>query len=771
VTLDVQSHGGGGLAGAMVELGDGRRFVADAAGRVTVPVEEPLVAQVIAPGHLGEPVVLAPTDVIAPVAVALWPDDGETVILHAAGDVMFGRRFEAPERGQPLVPREDAAEGARRVVAAVAPLVAAADLTTVNLETVLTDRPDADAYQGKRFVLRSRPETTAALADLGVDVVNLANNHQRDFLEPGIADTLAALAAAGLARTGASVTDDGAADEPLVVTVRGQRIGFLAWTTIDGDDVNASYPDDAEAEPLDLAAEDAWLYRAQAWGASGPGYDIPMAERRPGSAWHTFAAVEPGLDPSACSTVWDSLAGTYPGLQDWVARRGHGGAASFAPERARAKIAALRPRVDVLVVQLHAGFQYQDAPSQAARTAATLAIDAGADLVVGHHPHVLQGLEWYRGKLIAWSLGNLVFDQDLGATFASAVLRTVWRRGTLVEARLLPVEIVDYQPAPVVGDAARRTLASMWAKSVAHATATVDESGAVRAMRTARAPHSAAPRLHLDRHSAVVENGAPPRRAHTVTLEPGAILALPEAVLVEPWVQTSDPSPGAWLGRELLGWGHFDDRLADGQASGGAHWLLDSAWEAVVPDPDGRSGQVLELVRRPTSVGTVQARPVARVPVPPHRRFDGDARAPVPADAAPSYSVALRVRQRGPGRVDVRVQRYHVDDVDEEPQVTTLDTIDLAVEVPDDDRWHEQWIDLPWPTAEDGTLAPNMAELALRLAPAGADTRVLFDDVRLIEWRAAAREPGEPAEAADYRYVRRGSEAPGPLTLVLWPMD
>ena len=66
---------------------------------------------------------------------------------------------------------------------------------------------------------------------------------------------------------------------------------------------------------------------------------------------------------------------------------------------------------DIVVVIMHAGEEYAEAPNDAQRGFAHAAIDAGADLVIGHHPHVVQPVELYKGKPILYSLGNFVFDQ------------------------------------------------------------------------------------------------------------------------------------------------------------------------------------------------------------------------------------------------------------------------------------------------------------------------------------------------------------------------
>ncbi|MCC6363568.1 MAG: CapA family protein [Bryobacterales bacterium] len=73
----------------------------------------------------------------------------------------------------------------------------------------------------------------------------------------------------------------------------------------------------------------------------------------------------------------------------------------------------LRGRCDVVIVSMHAGYEYHVRPNPQQMSFARAAIDAGASIVVGHHPHVVQPVEEFKGGLILYSLGNLVFDQPL----------------------------------------------------------------------------------------------------------------------------------------------------------------------------------------------------------------------------------------------------------------------------------------------------------------------------------------------------------------------
>ena len=74
-------------------------------------------------------------------------------------------------------------------------------------------------------------------------------------------------------------------------------------------------------------------------------------------------------------------------------------------------VASMRTRCDVVIVSMHHGIEYMSKPSAAQVEFAHAAIDAGATLVVGHHPHVIEPTEEYHGGEIIYSLGNFVFDQ------------------------------------------------------------------------------------------------------------------------------------------------------------------------------------------------------------------------------------------------------------------------------------------------------------------------------------------------------------------------
>lgn len=109
------------------------------------------------------------------------------------------------------------------------------------------------------------------------------------------------------------------------------------------------------------------------------------------------------------------------------------------------QVAALRQRADVVVVSMHMGNEYEIYPSSAQKGFARAAVDAGADLVIGHHPHVVQTFEKYKEGYIIYSLGNFVFDQMWSEETRLGVVATVTFEGKKIESvEFTPVKIFDY---------------------------------------------------------------------------------------------------------------------------------------------------------------------------------------------------------------------------------------------------------------------------------------------------------------------------------------
>ena len=103
---------------------------------------------------------------------------------------------------------------------------------------------------------------------------------------------------------------------------------------------------------------------------------------------------------------------------------------------------------DVIIVSMHNGSEYTENISSSQSGFAHTAIDHGADLVIGHHPHVVQRMEEYNGKYIFYSLGNLIFDQDWSwPTQLGAVVKITWEEDNIQKIEFKPIKIDhDFQP-------------------------------------------------------------------------------------------------------------------------------------------------------------------------------------------------------------------------------------------------------------------------------------------------------------------------------------
>lgn len=181
------------------------------------------------------------------------------------------------------------------------------DLTVGNLEGVLSDKRLAVA-KDKSFVFKGRESYAKILRFAGVDLVNLANNHTRDYGAQGLKDTMNALQKARVRFFGE--------ENVALIRIKGVKFGF--------------------------AGEKGW-----------------------------------GL---------------------------------WAKEAIKRDIESLRKKgAEIVIFSFHFGVEKSNTPSAIQRELAHFAIDNGADLVVGHHSHTLQGIEEYKGKKIAYSLANFIY--------------------------------------------------------------------------------------------------------------------------------------------------------------------------------------------------------------------------------------------------------------------------------------------------------------------------------------------------------------------------
>ncbi len=145
--------------------------------------------------------------------------------------------------------------------------------------------------------------------------------------------------------------------------------------------------------------------------------------------------------------------GTAPGYADFV----------------KADIEKIRPHADLVVVSFHWGAELLTAAKDYQIELGHQAIDWGADLVLGSHPHVLQELEVYKGRLIAYSLGNFVFGSESNRTNCSMILLSTFKGNTLVKVEAVPLDVnnyrVKYRPRVLTGAPAAEVLGNINAAS------------------------------------------------------------------------------------------------------------------------------------------------------------------------------------------------------------------------------------------------------------------------------------------------------------------
>jgi len=169
---------------------------------------------------------------------------------------------------------------------------------------------------------------------------------------------------------------------------------------------------------------------------SGAGMNIDYAEK-------------PAILEAAGKTVaFFGFSMTFP--TEFYAKQDSSGTAYPDPERLQRLLTYWRDKVDFIVTSFHWGAEKLEAPKQYQIEFAHLAIDSGADLVLGHHPHVLQGLEIYKNRLIAYSLGNFAFASYSGSAVDSIILKVYLCESGLYSAYCIPINVdnteVEFQP-------------------------------------------------------------------------------------------------------------------------------------------------------------------------------------------------------------------------------------------------------------------------------------------------------------------------------------
>ena len=132
-----------------------------------------------------------------------------------------------------------------------------------------------------------------------------------------------------------------------------------------------------------------------------------------------------------------------PTVSWYAAKNNPGVAGAYNSERLIEEIKNVKGDMDYVIVYLHWGTEREQEPNKLQKSLARSLVDSGADVVVGTHPHVLQGFEFYKGKIIAYSLGNFIFTNYNNPTI---ILNIVLDQKRVESVEVVPCMIKNYFP-------------------------------------------------------------------------------------------------------------------------------------------------------------------------------------------------------------------------------------------------------------------------------------------------------------------------------------
>jgi len=120
--------------------------------------------------------------------------------------------------------------------------------------------------------------------------------------------------------------------------------------------------------------------------------------------------------------------------------------AMFSEEKMEKDIEIAKSSASIVVVSFHWGVEYSSSPTSYQRKVAHLAVDCGANLIIGHHSHVIQGIEIYKDTMILYSLGNFIFDSKNEKTKEGLVFQCSISSSNISGVSLLPIYISKFRP-------------------------------------------------------------------------------------------------------------------------------------------------------------------------------------------------------------------------------------------------------------------------------------------------------------------------------------
>ena len=577
--------------------------------------------------------------------VAVTPGEpGELLTVNFVGDIFTGRGYE----------NSGGIIDTYGVEALFTPtldiLGRAADVNVANLEVSYTDR--GTPHPTKSVVFRSEPENIAGIAYAGIDVVTIGNNHIIDYGEIGMLDTIDGLKQLGIPYCGAG-SSEYLALLPAFRTEKGVRLGFLGLCNRTGRQWNFQPFLDA--------------------GYDKPGFAYLLPENLDQAISYTL--------PLADIVIVQ----THSGDEYQTAPPPDGKGTGRPGGRPRVEAASLDPA--------DPEFRFRVEPTPGERELRRLALDLGADVLINHHPHVLQGFESYRGKLIAHSLGNFVFDLYYPETMPTLVLTLEMEKTGITGYRFTPAWINHWIPRPATGNLGREIIGRM-----------ADYSRPMNAVVVPLAGRDEA-RIHLSRTG--LDSTVTTQEMELPLVEAdGYVQSAPVELAGQGNLSeiVAPAADGAWevrWGREILWHGGFEDEGAD-------LWDVNTADEVLVTDVAHRGERSLRLRRLSGAVGQTGT----------------DLEKHLPCDPARRHSAVAWLRADNAAQARVMVRFYPT-----RSAATPVADYDLAPRLDGSTDWVRQWRDLETPE--------NALYFELRCGhepPAEGTGYSWYDDLALIEW-------------------------------------
>jgi len=286
----------------------------------------------------------------------------------------------------------------------VIPILRDHDIRFGNLEGPVSDRGKA---REKLVAIRTEVGAMATIKKAGFDVMSFANNHCTDFGADAFLHTLQLMDEHGIAYVGAG-RHISEAMRPIFIEKQGCRIAFLAYASF---------------------------------------YDTGISEA---------TETQPGLVPVRIHLQWNppeiKALGHDRFLQQLMGSISSNITTSIDELDLCNMITSIKQakeQSDILLVSHHWGTSQQHMPMEYQNILAHHTIDAGADIVIGHHPHVLQGMEIYKGKVICYSRGNFVFGVKVpffvDATKDTVIVTCLIKNRQIKSVYLQPVAADQYK--------------------------------------------------------------------------------------------------------------------------------------------------------------------------------------------------------------------------------------------------------------------------------------------------------------------------------------